>query len=234
VYFGASVGAFGNVCNITFVQDPATAGIPLTQLVNANCGRLNFPVNGIIGANLVANATQYVFEFTQGGLPYATRISTNRFCGFNVISPALQAGQQYQVRVRAIISGVTGTFGNPCTIGLVSGSRFDLGLNSTAEDLELQEGEVLPEDLNVVNSNAINVQMMPNPFSENFVLSLNNEISGVFSLSVFNIEGKLVEYHNNLNQNQLSVGNNLEKGLYLIELRGQNGWVVRERMVKTN
>ena len=233
LHFGNSIGAFGPVCNITFIADPAQ-GIPLTQLVSANCGRLNFPSNGAIGANPVPNATQYEFEFTQGGLPYATRISGNRFCGFNVVVPALQAGQQYQVRVRAIISGVVGQFGPVCTIGLASGARFDLGVNSTAADLELQPGEELPIEIAAGLTESLNVQFMPNPFTDNFNLSLNNTASGTFSVSVYNVEGKLVEFHNNLNQNILPLGSNLENGLYLIEVRGQNGWLVRERMVKTN
>jgi hypothetical protein len=231
--FGATIEGFGPVCNITFIADPAS-GISTTQLVSANCGRLNFPVNGAIGANPVPSATQYEFEFTQGGLPYATRISNNRFCGFNVISPALQAGQQYGVRVRAIISGVVGTFGNICTIGLASGARFDFGANSTAEDFELQDGEVLPAEIVLGNDENLNIRFMPNPFTDNVTLSINNTASGAYNLSVYNVEGKLVQFHNNLNQNTISLGNNLENGLYIIELRGENGWIQRERLVKTN
>lgn len=234
VYFGATAGSFGQVCNITFIADPAQNGIGTTQLVSANCGRLNFPLNGAIGANPVPNATQYEFEFTQGGLPYATRISNNRFCGFNVVNPALQAGQQYQVRVRAIISGVVGNFGATCTIGLVSGARFDQGWNATAEDFELQAGEELPAEITLGNNQDLNIRFMPNPFTENVTLNINNTVSGTYSISVFNVEGKLVHFQNNLNQNTVSIGNNLENGLYIVELRGENGWIQRDRLVKTN
>jgi membrane-bound inhibitor of C-type lysozyme len=75
---------------------------------------------------------------------------------------------------------------------------------------------------------------MPNPFTENVTLNINNTVSGAYSISVFNVEGKLVHFQNNLNQNTVSIGNNLENGLYIVELRGENGWIQRERLVKSN
>ena len=235
VRIGTTFGDFGPVCNIRFLDDPNIAGVPTTQLVNANCGRLNFnPVTGIIGANNVPVATKYEFEFSQGGVVYATRISTNRFCGFNVISPALQAGQQYNVRVRVHIANVIGNFSNSCVIGLTGGgARFGLPYEPTASDYELQAGEELPIELNGNAISAPEVLAMPNPFTGNATLVLSN-FDGYFNVNIYNVEGKLVESLNNQNQNYINIGSNLIKGIYFVEVLTENGFIQRTKIVKAD
>ncbi len=232
-YLGTTVGNYGPVCDIGFIADPNILGIPTTQLVSANCGRLNFPLNGAIGANPVASATRYEFEFSQGGIVYATRLSLNRFAGFNVISPALQAGQQYDVRVRAHIGNVVGTYGASCVIALVSGARFNPAYIATAADYELQAGEEFPIQLDANGNAAPEISVMPNPFSGNATLFVGN-LDAAYSVNVFNIEGKLVETLNNQNQTNITIGNNLVNGIYFVELSTENGFIQRTKIVKAD
>lgn len=231
IHIGTFIGDYGNICNVGFIADPNNTGIPTTTLVSANCGRLNFPANGAIGANPVANATRYEFEFSQGGTVYATRLSLNRFCGFNVVSPALQPGQQYDVRVRVHIGTAVGTYGPTCVIGLVSNARINPAYLATAADYELQPGEELPVELNNAGTPAMN--LYPNPFSGNTTLSLGN-LDAAYQVNIFNLEGKLVETLNNQNQNIITLGNNLENGIYFVEVRSENGFVQRAKIVKAH
>ena len=232
IHIGTFIGDYGNVCNIGFIPDPNNTGVPTTQLVSANCGRLNFPVNGAIGANPVANATRYEFEFSQGGNVYATRLSLNRFCGFNVISPALQAGQQYDVRVRVHIGNVIGNYGPTCVIGLASGARINPAYVATAADYELQAGEEFPIQLNAAPGTP-ELSLFPNPFSGNTTLSVNN-LDAAYQVNIFNVEGKLVETLNNQNQGLISIGSNLDNGIYFVEIRSENGFIQRAKIVKAN
>ncbi len=233
VHIGTTIGDYGSICDIGFIADPNNSGIPLTQLVTANCGRLNFPTNGAIGANPVTAATRYEFEFSQGGIVYATRLSLNRFCGFNVISPALQAGQQYDVRVRAHIGTTIGTYGPSCLIGLVSGARINPAYVANAADYELQAGEEFPIQLDANGNAAPDISVMPNPFSGNATLFVGS-LDAAYSVNVFNVEGKLVEALNNQNQTSISIGNNLVKGIYFVELRTENGFIQRTKIVKAD
>ena len=74
-----------------------------------------------IVADLVSGATQYEFQFNNAG-DYATvanKIQTSRTLSISSVSPALQWGTNYTVRVRPIIGGTPVAFGNPCVIGFV-------------------------------------------------------------------------------------------------------------------
>jgi hypothetical protein len=39
---------------------------------------------------------------------------------------------------------------------------------------------------------------------------------------------------NNQNQNNIVIGNNLENGIYFVELRTENGFIQRTKIVKAN
>jgi hypothetical protein len=73
---GTLWGNFSTVCNIGLIPDPAISGIPPTQLVTSNCGRLNYTLSNSIAATSVSNATAYDFEFYQGGNLIAVRTTS--------------------------------------------------------------------------------------------------------------------------------------------------------------
>jgi len=115
-------GNYGTVCNIGTVCNPTICGVPLTQLRSTDCGKLNLsPLTGQVLANAVAAASQYEFEIRNisTNALYATKLQTSNVLVFSTVTPAFQWGTQYNVKVRAYIAGVAGTYGNNCVIGFI-------------------------------------------------------------------------------------------------------------------
>jgi subtilisin family serine protease len=119
---GGVYGNYGPVCLIGIVCNPSICGVPLTQLRTAECGKLNFsPLTGQAVADAVAAASQYEFEFRNitTNVVYATKLQTSNVLVLSTVAPALQWNTQYNVKVRAYIAGIAGTYGNNCVIGFI-------------------------------------------------------------------------------------------------------------------
>lgn len=115
-------GNYGTVCVIGTVCNPSICGVPLTQLRASDCGKLNFsPLTGQVIADAVAAASQYEFEFRNisTNVLYATKLQSSNVLALNSVAPALQWNTQYNVKVRAYIAGVAGTYGTNCVIGFI-------------------------------------------------------------------------------------------------------------------
>jgi hypothetical protein len=222
-YIGSIQGTYGNPCNITIIADPNQSTIPATQLVAANCGRLNYNyTTGGCAAIQVPNATQYEFQFLVNNVVVGTRIAPTRICFFNLVVPALNPAQVYQCRVRAIISGVAGPFGAVCNIGFAPGTRF----GTTAEDLELMPGEE-----SLLNQ-GLEVTLMPNPFQGQTLVQLNSASENL-QVRIFDLGGKLITEERINGANQYYLGTSLSKGVYILEITDSFGNVNRQRMIKT-
>jgi len=113
----------GSTCMIGLVPNPnAAAGVPSTQVRSTDCNRYNYGlVNDYIGADFVAGATKYDFEFTDLVSSAQSNVmnSTSRFILLSTAAPALQYGHTYSVRVRATVDTVVGSYGSICIIGIV-------------------------------------------------------------------------------------------------------------------
>jgi hypothetical protein len=120
-YYGTFAGNYSTVCIIGIIPDPATAGVPNTQLSTASCGASNLALTGNITCVAVSGASQYEWEFRNpsNSALVATKTTTNTSLTLNTVTPALQWGTQYNVRVRAFISTTGGTFSTVCLIGLM-------------------------------------------------------------------------------------------------------------------
>jgi hypothetical protein len=119
---GGVYGNYGTVCLIGTVCNPSICGVPATQLRTGDCGKLNLsPLTGQVIADPVAAASQYEFEFRNisTNALYATKLQTSNVILLNSVSPAMQWNTQYNVKVRAYIAGVAGTYGNNCVIGFI-------------------------------------------------------------------------------------------------------------------
>jgi len=219
---GTIWGTFATACTIGFICDPNVCGVPTTSLRTSDCGRLNVAFStGYVVANTIAGATNYEFEITDilSNSVVSVQNRTNPNLYINTISPALLITKQYSIRVRAIISGVTGTYGNACTIGFASGSR------------ENGEEVVLSDNLNEID---FNVVVYPNPFNSNatlFIKSNNNETAQV---QIFDMLGNLVkDVQVNTNENFI-IGDEFAEGNYLIKVLSSNGEQSINRLIKTN
>lgn len=226
IHIGSFIGPYGNACNITTIANPNTTGIPTTQLVAANCGRLNYSLSGVCAAVAVPNATSYFFEFRQGGNVVGTRTSPNRNCVFSTVSPALQVGQVYTVFVRANISGTSGPFGAGCQIGFVSPSgNARTGAYNPEEDgismEEFLEASVVEGDFDAY--------VMPNPFNEAAMLQLQGIEAG--SIMMTDATGRIVWEANISGTPNFVLPVGLTNGLYLIRITNQEG--NRVKIIKT-
>jgi hypothetical protein len=222
-YIGALQGTYGPACNITIIADPSVSGVPTTQLVAANCGRLNYSLStGGCAAVAVTGASSYIFEFLQNGNVVGTRTAPTRICYFNQVVPALSSLQVYQCRVKVVIGGVTGNPGAICNVGFVPGSRF----GTTAEDLELMPGEE-----GLLNP-AFEVTMMPNPFQGQTLLQFNGRSENL-QIRIFDLGGKLVAEERINGASQYYLGASLNKGVYILEVADSFGNVNRQKLVKS-
>ena len=119
---GGIYGNFGNICLISTVCNPSICGVPLTKLRTSDCGKVNFsPLTGQVIADAVAAASQYEFEFRNisTNALYATKLQTSNVLALSSVTPAMQWNTQYNVKVRAYIAGVAGTYGTNCVIGFI-------------------------------------------------------------------------------------------------------------------
>jgi len=107
----------GTTCSATTVLTVAVP--PSTQLLNGVCGNLGFVRTSAISCVSVAGATQYEWEFSNTNGVYATKLTPVSNVALHNITPILNWGTTWSVRVRAIIGTNAGVYSNPCTIGII-------------------------------------------------------------------------------------------------------------------
>jgi subtilisin family serine protease len=216
-------GTFGTACTIGFICNPSICGVPSTTLRTTDCGKVNFNLStGFMVANTVAGATLYEFEITD--------ILTNTILGvqtsatmnlyFNAIAPALQSNKQYSIRVRATISGVVGNYGSACTIGFTNGSRSEIESNYSLDE--------------TINNNGFKLNVYPNPFNDKLNLIIQTQITEKAQIQIFDMMGNLIlQTQINSNEN-MSFGNELAAGNYMIRVIAENGAQEIRSVIKSN
>jgi subtilisin family serine protease len=216
-------GTFGTACTIGFICDPSVCGVPTTALRTTDCGKLNFNLTtGFMVANTVPGATLYQFEITDLSTStiIATVSSTTMNLYFNTITPSLQSNKQYSIRVRATISGVVGTYGSPCTIGFVNGSRNENeASNNQAEDL---------------SERTFKLNVFPNPFNNQLNIYIQTESNQKAQIHIFDMMGNLIFNNQVMTNESITIGNDLAAGNYMMRVICENGNQEIIRVVKTN
>ena len=108
---GGNWGDFSNTCTVQL-------SVPLPQLAASQCGQIITDLSGNFISTTISNVQDYEWEFTNTALGYS--YTKNRGTGYYQIPMnwiiGLQNGTTYNVRIRTMIGGVWGAFGNPCTI----------------------------------------------------------------------------------------------------------------------
>jgi subtilisin family serine protease len=214
-------GTFGTPCTIGFICDPSLCGVPSTALRTSDCGKLNVAFStGYVVANTVAGATSYEFEITDltSNLVVSVQSRSNPNLYINTISPALLITKQYGIKVRAVISGVSGVFGNSCTIGFASGSREHI--------------EEFTSESSVIESN-FKVQVYPNPFQHQSTLYINGEHGQYAQILLYDIIGNLIlNTQVNINES-FNFGEELSNGNYIMKVISSGGAQSIYRLIKT-
>jgi hypothetical protein len=75
------------------------------------------------------------------------------------------------------------------------------------------------------------IEIFPNPSTNDFHLSIPAFISNQYSLSVFDVEGKLIG-EKKITSGDFSFGSELKQGIYFIEIKHGDAVLAREKIIK--
>lgn len=224
---GSNVGPYSPDCTIGIIPDPSTNGVPQTQLRTLDCNRLNYRINNNnrIVANPVAGAIQYEFEFSSAitGLVVATKLEQYNVLYLNTVSPSLAFPAQYNVRVRARIASTWGVYGTPCLIGVIGFNR-DEGNYS-------EETDMISDEANV--DVYFEMTVMPNPFNEQATLNIHSSNDEQVNVEVFDMIGNIVWKNNVPSNSNITFGDELAQGTYIVKAMSQIGNQAMFRFIKS-
>jgi hypothetical protein len=106
VTLNGSIGEYGTVCTIS------TPG-PQTKLAGQYCGYVTDNLSALVYAEIVDNASNFRFRFINGN---DTLIADRPFRNLPLNNIALDYDKTYNVDVQVSVGGVTGDFGDVCTV----------------------------------------------------------------------------------------------------------------------
>jgi hypothetical protein len=96
-----------------------TICVPATQMSNGVCGNLNYVRTSAITCIAVSGATQYEWQFSNGSGVYATKTTTTNFVLLHTVTPTLNWGTSWNIKVRAKIGSNVGPYSPNCNIGIM-------------------------------------------------------------------------------------------------------------------
>jgi hypothetical protein len=228
-YSGANPGNYSNPCSIGLRQNPAIAGLPVTQLRPEDCSLQNYTINGNnrIVATQIFGGIQYEFQFSNpsNGNIVATEQRVSPVLFFNTMTPTLPFPAQYNVRVRFRIASTWSNFGNPCLIGII-------GLNRDGGATE--EALVYDNESTLITEPFFTLSVAPNPYDNFTSITINSLENENIFVQFFDMTGKVVEEINATSNERFDAGAGLSKGIYLIKARSESGNQITSRLVKTN
>lgn len=214
-----------NSCEFTNPNGIVVRSIREPKLTTASCGNFNYTSADSIHSEVVLTylnfIPQYEFEFeetTQPGITW-TYLSNTRWANFANVTPALQPGSFYNVRVRAVIGGTPYCYGNVCQIGLTP-----LRLSNVNATQAIR-----------TDGTSLDALVFPNPSSESFKLVIRNlNADQSTSVRVSDVSGRLVhEYKYDTTSESLQFGQELSNGIYFVTVEQGDAKSVT-RVVKTN
>ena len=229
VQVNGSFGGFGPVCTVT------TPAFPSTQLKGSSCNTVLSSLGQNLFAVPVPSAIGYQYEWApQGGgttLTYTKNSSQTSMKPSNVTG--IQLGVVYDVRVRAIVAGDTGSYGPVCTVSTVGASAIP-----TQEQIAAWEAEEQNELSNITVDHITpdpEVLLSPNPNNGTFLkIDYVGEIP-MYNVEVFDLTGKRV-LHNGYtgqysNTTMLTFDRTLSNGLYLVKIVFEDNTVITKKLL---
>jgi hypothetical protein len=119
------------------------------------------------------------------------------------------------------------------------------GLNLSFTDLQLTQGanvyrlQIKLSNGNIVYSNAdmvyyfpnYPVLIYPNPVQQNQLINIVAQYPGIYSIKIFDVNGRLVHQRllNNISQQMLAL--QLSKGLYIVKVTGEDGKAFTQKLI---
>jgi Carbohydrate binding domain/Putative metal-binding motif/Secretion system C-terminal sorting domain len=179
---------YGSACNVT------SPSFPTTQIQTSQCDlATTLPLTTTLLADSFTGSTTYRFRFVNG----TTTIQVDRPIRSIVLGsvPGIQAGTTYSVSVALQINETFGPFAKVCSVTTAGGTR---------------ETEVTK------TVSQFNAMAYPNPFADNFKLSLTTSTEESINVKVYDMLGKLVENRtvDTAVINEVEIGSNFTAGVY--------------------
>lgn len=94
--------------------------VPATQMSNGVCGTMNFVKTSSITCIAVSGATQYEWQFSNGSGVYATKITSTNYVLLHSVTPVINWGTNWNIKVRAKIGTNVGPYSADCNIGIMA------------------------------------------------------------------------------------------------------------------
>ncbi|MCB9187702.1 MAG: T9SS type A sorting domain-containing protein [Flavobacteriales bacterium] len=179
-----NVGSYSWVCQLT-----SPPNIPSTGVRTADCGKVTTEFTDLFYASTVAGASQYEWEFTDPSLNVTTVINNNSSMSF-ALAGLMTTNTEYNVRVRAYVSGIPGNYSWVCQLRSPSSTgvrQSDCGITVTyfndkfycseASGATMYEWEFTDPSLNVTTMNNSTKAM-------SFQLAGLNELNTTYNVRV--------------------------------------------------
>lgn len=195
------------------------------ELESPYCPNYNLSLGDSIMGGIVlkylGQSPEYEFEFeetTNPGTTWVVNNGTVRRLALANVTPALQVGKFYLVRERAVINGIAYCYGDPCIIGISSPLAPPSGNNQKSS----------------ITGN-VEIGVFPNPSNDLFNVNILSSSSEVSIVKVMDLTGRIIEnLEVNAGERTVTVGQNLNAGMYLIQVSQGSAKSSTTRIVKTN
>jgi urease beta subunit len=197
---------YGASCNVS------TPAIPITKVIDSQCGSVLPTTATTILANSVSIATGYRFEVTNGN---TVRTYTSSTPGFKLtaLSGGATLGVTYSIRVAIQYNGIWQNYGPSCNVTA----------GTTTSKVDSTQNNGIQTSIDKKQSNTL--YALPNPFVDTFIIQKETQESkGLINISIYNNLGTLIKSievdDENLSTTQL--GEDLPSGIYNVIVTQEN------------
>jgi hypothetical protein len=198
-------GDYGTSCSVTTPVFDSNA-IHTTTLLSSFCGATLAALDTKIGAALVSGANGYRFEITTGGITTVYDSATYNF-KLSQAGVVVANATTYSIRVAALVNGIYANYGASC----------DVTTPAAAAPARLKAKEYA-------------VTAYPNPFENNFSVSIEGTSNSNITINVYDMLGRQVENREVKAEEleNISLGTNYTNGIYNVMItQGEITKVVR-------
>jgi len=203
------------------------------NLISAYCPNFNLALStdsiksGLV-LSYLGNDPDYEFEFvetTTQATTTATAVQT-RWLKLSDVTPALQVGKFYNVRVRPIVDGLPYCYGNMCQIGIASMFAPNAGNTRVIFD---EDGEA------ITVRDGLNFGIYPNPSNRSFTANIFTLDENQISVKIFDMSGREISSAQfDASQSQYEFGSDLKAGIYFVQFSQGENLNQMTKLIKTN
>jgi hypothetical protein len=220
-FVGGTWGSYGAECNVT------TPAFPTTSLQSV-CGTTIPSRYTQLFITAVLGASDYEYEFTDVNTSAVfTKLRGNNQINFYLyMAPQAGINKTYNVRVRAIVGGVTGSYGSVCTIttpptmARLAGDGYP----------ELEEQNAPKNKTDLAAEPSVKFNVYPNPNGGLFNLEISSAENMTFEL--YDALGRTVIKEKLISTMQSYDISGKESGIYYIRITQNNALLYSTRLIK--